>query len=87
MLARTLSHLICLVQFKKVVMSTCGVISGEVTSAACLIRWHHPHTRTGGPTAVPAPLQEDINTVNHPDSQSHLLNVGAAKCGLVIKIM
>lgn len=48
----------------KVVMSTCGVIRGEVASAARLIRWHHPHTRTGGPAAVPAPLQEGTNTVS-----------------------
>lgn len=56
-------------------MSTCGVLRGEVTSAARLIRWHHPHTRTGRPAAVPAPLQEHINTV----SQSQLLAVGSGK--------
>lgn len=40
-----------------VVMSTCGIFRGEVTSAACFIRWHHPHTWAGGPAAVPTPLQ------------------------------
>lgn len=61
----------------RVVMCTCGVIRGEITPAARLIR-HHPHTRTGGPAAVPAPLQQDTHThtVIHLGSQSQLLNVG-----------
>lgn len=53
--------------------STCGVIRGEVTSAARLIRWHHPHTRTGGPAVVPAPLQGTTNAVNHSEDQTQFL--------------
>lgn len=64
----------------KVVMSTCGVIRGEVTSAACLIRWHHPHTRTGGPAAVPASLQEDTTLVNHLISHTYFLTYGYMIC-------
>lgn len=64
------------------VISTCRVFRGEVTSAARLIRWHHPHTRAGGPTAIPAPLQEDTNTVRVLGDQSQLLTVGVAKCDL-----
>lgn len=38
---------------------TCGVLRGEVTSAACLIRGQHPDTGTGWTATVPAPLHED----------------------------
>lgn len=54
---------------------TCWVVRGEVPSVAFIWR-HHPHTGTGGPAAVPAPLQEDRNTVNRLGSQSVLLSVG-----------
>lgn len=36
-----------------------------MTSAARLVKGQHPYTGTGGPATVPAPLQEDINTITN----------------------
>lgn len=56
-------------------ISTCWVIRGEVTSAACLIKGQHPYTGTGGPATVPAPLKEDTKTITQITKVNYFLYI------------